>query len=82
MFQTPLAAQVIFVLGILNLALALLIVVSCRCIPVWRLTRRLNLMNKPSYKSFYKYHCYLWWVFWPSVTVHVIFAVGRLGFPF
>jgi len=39
-------------------------------------------MHYPFYKNIYRYHVYLWWIFWILVTVHVIFALNYLGWPF
>ena len=41
-----------------------------------------TLMHHDFYKKFYRYHGYLWLVFWASVTVHVIFAVNFIHWPF
>jgi hypothetical protein len=34
------------------------------------------------YQSFFKLHCYIWWVFWVSVVVHAIMVIVYLGIPF
>lgn len=70
-------AQVIKILGILNITMAVLLFSSCRCIPTSRLFR--GIMDRPAYKSYYKYHCYLWYVFWPSVIVHATTAIVVFG---
>ena len=74
------AAPVIFILGIVNIVMGLLILLSCRCIPGLKLAD--GLMKYPAYKRFYRYHCYIWWVFWPSVLVHAVFAIMFFGVPF
>lgn len=79
-FYTSFAAQLIFVLGIVNMITGLVLLSSCRWIPGSKLTA--GLMKRGWYKSYYKYHAYVWWGFWTSVAVHVVFAVGRLGIPF
>jgi hypothetical protein len=56
-----------------------LIFLSCRCIPGLRIVG--NLMQYPAYKRFYRYHCYIWWVFWTSVIVHAIFGIVTIGVP-
>jgi hypothetical protein len=38
-----------------------------------------GLMTHPWYKTFFKYHCYVWWVFWTSVIIHVTLAIGVYG---
>ena len=77
--QSIITARVIFILGIVNIVLSLMIVGSCRCIPGSKLAGR--LMNLPAYKNFFKYHCYLWWLFWPSVIVHAGLALVFFGWP-
>lgn len=79
-FYSPLAAQIIFILGIINFIVAMLLLSTCRCIPMLKPFK--GLMKNKTFQRYYKWHCYLWWVFFPSVIVHVIFAVGRLGMPF
>jgi hypothetical protein len=69
--------RVIYILGIVNLVTGLLVFFSCRCIPGSKLTA--GLMKHKKYQRFYKYHCYFWRVFWPSVIVHAIFAIGFFG---
>jgi len=78
-FQSILAARLIFVLGIINLVTGVLVLLTCRCIPSWKLTS--GLMKYKGYKRFYHYHCYIWWIFWVSVIVHAIFAVSFYGVP-
>ncbi len=80
-FYTTFGARVIFVLGITNLVMGLMVALSCRCIPGLRILRG-KLMQYRAYQRFYSYHCYYWWVFWASVVVHAIFALGRVGVPF
>ena len=79
-FQSIISARLIFILGIINLVSILLILSTCRCIPGLKIAGK--LMQYPAYKRFFKYHCYIWWVFWPSVIVHAIFAIAFLGIPF
>jgi hypothetical protein len=80
-FQTELTPKIIFILGIINLLSALLVLSTCRCIPGLKIFTG-KLMQNAVYKQFYKYHCYIWWIFWTSVVVHVIFAIGLVGVPF
>jgi len=79
-FYTAFASQVIFILGIINFVAGLVLLTGCRWVPGSKLTS--SLMKKGWYKSYYKYHAYVWWAFWASVSVHVVFAIGRLGIPF
>jgi hypothetical protein len=52
---------------------------SCRCLPGSRWAG--GLMKHSAYKNFYKYHCYIWWVFWPSVVIHAFLAIAFFGIP-
>ena len=70
-------AQVIVTLGVLNIIMAVLLFSTCRCIPGLKPFGK--LMERPGYRSYYKYHCYLWWVFWPSVVVHASLAIVVFG---
>lgn len=79
-FQSIIAARLVFIFGIVNLVTAVLVLLSCRCIPTSRVTR--SLMKYKAYQRFYKYHCYIWWVFWVSVVVHAVFATAFFGSPF
>jgi hypothetical protein len=79
-FQSIIAARVIIILGIINLVSGGLIFFSCRCIPGARITSKLT--RHSVYQRFYKYHCYIWRVFWPSVVVHAILATVFLGVSF
>ena len=79
-FQTEFAAPLIFALGIVNLVSGILVLLTCRCIPALRITGK--LMQNRFYSRVYKYHCIIWWVFWVSVIVHAIYAIGYFGVPF
>ena len=79
-FQSELAPQLIFVMGIINLVSGLFVLVTCRCIPGLKITG--NLMQNVVYRTIFKYHCLVWWVFWISVVVHAVFALGFIGIPF
>lgn len=74
------APRVVFILGIVNLLTGLSIYFTCRCIPVGKMGKQ--LMQKEWYKNFYKYHCVIWKIFWPSVIIHAILAIITFGFPF
>jgi hypothetical protein len=78
-FYSLAAARTIFILGIVNLTLALLLFSSCRCVPGSRMGAW--LMDRGPYKRFFRYHCHLWKVFWPSVAVHAFFALMSSGWP-
>ena len=79
-FQSILAARIIFVLGIINLVTGILIVLTCRCAAGSKVTGK--LMQYAAYKRLFSYHCSIWWIFWASVIIHAIFAIGLLGNPF
>ena len=83
-FESVVAVRVVFALGIINIVSGLLVFMSCRCTPGSRLVMRLtgSLMKYEVYRRFYGLHCYIWWIFWVSVMVHAVFAIGSLGFPF
>ncbi len=74
------ASRVIVVLGIINLTSGLVILFTCRCVPLMRLGK--GLMKRGWYLKFYKLHGYIWWIFWGSVVVHAIFALIYYGWPF
>ncbi len=75
-----LGLRIVFVLGIVNLVSVLAILLTCRCIPMWRLTRGINQYGW--YKKVYRFHCYVWWLFIPSVVIHAVLAVLLTGIPF
>ena len=78
-FESLAAARWIFILGIVNLAGGLLIFFSCRCLPGSRIAG--GLMRFGWYKRFYRYHCYIWIILWPSVIIHAFFALMFYGWP-
>ncbi len=78
-FQSVIAARVIVILGIINLVTATLLFLSCRCTGSARIIGK--LMKYRAYQRFYKYHCYIWRVFWSSVITHAILAILYLGVP-
>jgi hypothetical protein len=78
-FNSLLAIRVIIILGIINLVTGALVFFSCRCLGGSKLGNR--LMKYRGYQRFYKYHCYIWRVFWPSVMVHAVLALVFFGWP-
>ena len=78
-FQSLTAARVIFVLGILNFVLIVLILSSCRCVSGSRIGGR--LMKQRFYKRCFAKHCYLWYVLCSSVVIHAFFAIMFMGWP-
>jgi len=79
LLSAQVATRIIFSLGIINLVTGLLIFFSCRCLPGLKIGK--SLMRHRWYQSFFKLHCYIWWVFWASVVVHAIFAIIYIGVP-
>ncbi|RJQ39888.1 MAG: hypothetical protein C4555_02460 [Dehalococcoidia bacterium] len=79
-FQSVLAARLIFILGILNLLSLAAIFATCRCLPASRFGK--GLMENRFYRKIFKYHCYVWYVLWVSVIVHAFFAIMFAGIPF
>ncbi|MFH1032636.1 MAG: hypothetical protein V1767_08770 [Chloroflexota bacterium] len=77
--MNTLIIRLIFILGIINLATGILIFFSCRCLPGWKLGK--SLMKNQTYQRFFKYHCYIWAVFWPSLIIHATLALIALGWP-
>jgi len=78
-FQSVVVARLILFLGILNFVLISLIFFSCRCIPGSKIGSK--LMKYRPYQRFFKNHCYLWAILWPSVVVHAFLAIMFLGWP-
>ena len=78
--HTVAVSRTIFILAIANLTTGALIFLSCRCIP--GLAWGVRLMRYNWFKSFYRVHCYIWWVFWISVVAHAVLAIMFMGFPF
>jgi hypothetical protein len=79
MFDPLVTVRLIVAPGIVNLVTGGLLFSSCRCLPGSRLGKR--LMKYPAYQRFYKYHCYVWRVFWPSVIIHATLALIFFGWP-
>ena len=65
--------NVILITGIINLIGILAVFFTCRFVPVWNFTKRLE--SQKWYKSIYKYHSYIWWVLIPSVLIHFIIVI-------
>jgi hypothetical protein len=72
--------RVVFITGIINIVAILLIFFSCRCMNTWKMTS--GLAKYPWFKHYFKWHCYIWYVFIPSVAIHAVFALIALGVPF
>ena len=77
--STLIAIRIIFILGIINLAAGALVFLSCRCLPGAPIGKM--LMKYRWYQRYYKWHCYIWWVFWVSVAIHAVFGLVYIGWP-
>ena len=78
-FQTVFVARLIFMLGIVNIISFLLLFGTCRCFPGTKILA--HLTQNVRYKRFFRYHCYIWWIFWPSVVIHATLAILFSGWP-
>ena len=76
---TGIAARLLLILGVVNLVTGLLVFFSCRCVGGSRLG--VKLMGHKGYQRFFKLHCHIWKVFWPSVIVHALLAIVFFGWP-
>ncbi len=69
-------------LGFLTLAAALSTFATCRsCISFLKWFRVPDPLSNPRYRSFYRYHKYLWWAFLVLLPVHLGVAFGHTGIP-
>jgi len=75
-----LEARIIFITSMLNIALLILILTTCRCMNTWRLTSWLN--KQAWFKKYFRWHCNVWYFFLVSVIVHAVFALRLFGIPF
>ena len=72
-------AQVIYVLGIINVVSGLLILFSCRCL-LYTLVGKMQRYGW--YRKFYRMHSLYWWIFFASVFLHSMLAFIFFGNPF
>ena len=72
--------QVLMVTGYLNLIFFILIILTCRCIGFWRLTK--GLMKYKWFQKIYSWHCWYWYIFILSVLLHAVtsFLLFGIGF--
>lgn len=68
--------QALFILGITNIIFLILVLISCRCMGIWKLTKKIHLPDK-----LYRYHCLYWYGFMISVLAHTIIAFYLFGWP-
>jgi hypothetical protein len=80
LFRSTVGIWITFITGLTNASLILLVLLSCRWIPLNRFTR--GWMKSNRFQRFFRLHNLYWWLFWTSIVVHMTFAIGRLGVPF
>ena len=64
-------------LGILAVANGLLLLFSCRFVPMLGETFNKKLMQNKAYKIIYKYHPYYWWSFWLIIVLHAMTGIAH-----
>ncbi|MBI4829975.1 MAG: hypothetical protein HY801_00140 [Candidatus Lindowbacteria bacterium] len=72
--------RLLFITGLINLAVLTLIFLSCRSTLGSKLMNRM-LKNK-WFKAFYGAHIYFWWILYASLIAHVALAFWTFGYPF
>ena len=80
MLTAVMMSRIVFITALINLVSFLLVLLSCRCVNTWKLTAWLNRYGW--FKRFFKWHCFLWYIFLPSMIIHIIFAFMIAGIPF
>ena len=75
-----LARKLVFILGLVNLLMFLVLFFSCRCMGTLGLYSKMSKFK--AYTKLYKYHCYYWIILGASIGVHVGIAISVLGWPF
>lgn len=79
-FKTIEAVRILFASGLLVLITAVLLMLSCRCVPVKGAVARVRQAS--CFQGLFRRHCILWFVFVAGLVLHVVFAFGFLGIPF
>jgi hypothetical protein len=72
--------QVLMITGWLNLIFFILILLSCRCIGFWRITRK--VVGNRVFQGIYSKHCWYWYGFILSVLIHAVTSVMLFGLGF
>tara|TARA_Y100000310_G_scaffold324587_1_gene386609 strand:- start:42 stop:287 length:246 start_codon:yes stop_codon:yes gene_type:complete len=75
-----LGIKLIYILGITNILSIILVMFTCRCMGLYRLTNK--LFQYPWFQKIYSKHCWYWYIFIISVFAHTILAFKILGNPF
>lgn len=79
-FLSVVGIRFIFITGLTNLLFGLLVLFSCRWVPMTKITK--PLQKYKFYQTYYRLHNYFWWLFWISIAIHIPFAISYVGFPF
>jgi len=66
-FLSVVGLRVIFITGLTNLLFGLLVLFSCRWVPLTRLTK--GLQKSRIYMQYYRFHTCIWRLFWISVAI-------------
>ena len=82
LIDAALGIKLIYILGFTNVIGLILVLASCRCIPMNLSSIFKDLMKSKTYLKFYNYHCYYWLFFILSVVLHALVAIIAFGFPF
>jgi branched-subunit amino acid transport protein AzlD len=61
--------QLTWYTGYANLLFFLLILLTCRCAPAWKIAKK--TLGDRAFNALNKHHCLYWWGFALSVAVHV-----------
>ena len=81
MFFSPLIdMRVVFITAMINILAILAVLLSCRCINMWTITKWISKYKW--FKTYFKWHCYVWYILLPSIIIHMVFAIRLLGVPF
>ena len=72
-------ALILRITGITNFILLLLIIFSCRCVGVCKITKK--LFDRKWFMAIYNKHCWYWYAFYVSVILHIIAGLYVFGPP-
>jgi cytochrome b561 len=74
------AMRLIIGLGITAGVTVLLIYLSCRVFSVWKPASKITKSTR--YRSFFKTHANLWWLFWALIIMHILAVYFYFYSPF
>ena len=80
MIPADVMLKIVFITALINLLSVFLILTTCRCMNMWKITSGLNKMAW--FKRYFRWHCYIWYIFVPSLIIHAYFAISVMGVPF